>query len=61
MKIIKPGKPKTDEGRLTCSCGCIFIYSRQDINPDFRDGPYVICPSCSAWISVQQHGGPGSH
>lgn len=52
MKIIKRGKPKKKEKKKTChECKTVFLYKESDINVD-RDGIYVICPVCKAFIAV---------
>lgn len=53
MRIIKEGKFPPDERKQKCSdCGCVFMYERADIHCDQRDGDFVICPTCGAYINV---------
>jgi hypothetical protein len=57
IKIIKEGKPKEEvvnpEIRKECGyCNTIFTYQREDVNADFRDGPYVICPNCEHFLNI---------
>ena len=53
MKIIKKGTRIFDKKcRHTCGrCGCVFEFDDCDLKMD-RDGKYVICPFCGAFISV---------
>ena len=47
---------KTDDNILVinkCSkCGCGFTFTKDDIERD-RDGRYVTCPNCGAFIDVR--------
>lgn len=53
MKIIKEGKVKPKETKKTCSkCKTKFSFVKEDIKPDSRDGDYVICPKCGAFIAA---------
>jgi len=55
MKIIKQGNNKQKEVKKTCKkCKTVFTYTNEDIQPDWRDGNYVICPnqSCKTFISA---------
>ncbi len=52
MKIIKKGEKKEKEYIKTCSgCKTKFSYKNRDIETD-RDGSYVICPVCKAFIAI---------
>ena len=53
MKIIKIGNyKKLSEYRKECGyCGTEFIYEHHDIQPDFRDDNYVICPICNHFLT----------
>lgn len=55
-KIIKPGpKPEEQIARHDCrNCGATVEFERTDISysPDWREQPFVRCPSCEAFISV---------
>lgn len=52
MKIIKEGKIKATEKKKSCyKCKTKFSYEPNDINSD-RDGRYVVCPKCNAFIAV---------
>ncbi len=52
MKIIKRGKIKSKEHPKKCSrCNTEFTYIQSDIHSD-RDGNYVMCPACPAFIAV---------
>lgn len=54
MKIIKEGKIKIKETKKTCSnCKTKFSFTNEDIKPDTRDGDYVNCPKCKAFIAVK--------
>lgn len=54
MKIIKQGELKPKETKKTCSkCKTKFSFTSADIKPDFRDGDYVICPTCGAFIAAK--------
>ena len=54
MKIIKEGEVKSKETKKTCSkCKTKFSFTSDDINPDWRDGDYVICPKCGAFIAAR--------
>lgn len=53
MKVIKPGSIPSSDIKHTCSyCSCEFLYSKEDIHIDQRDGNYVICPTCGKFINV---------
>lgn len=53
MKIIKQGEAKKEEWRGLCLyCHCEFIYDRNDIKIDQREGDYVVCPICGKYINV---------
>ena len=53
MKIIKEGKKKEEkEVNTTCyKCEAVLSYSASDIQSD-RDGRFVVCPCCNAFIGV---------
>jgi len=52
MKILKKGIKPTKTVKETCSkCNTLFEYEPSDIQMDFRDGNYVICPTCGGFIS----------
>ena len=52
MKIIKRGKLKIDEVVHHCrKCDTAFSYSRKDEIIDNREGNYILCPLCGAFIS----------
>lgn len=52
MKIIKKGEIKEKEVKETCyKCKSKFIYTPSDVEMDNRDGDYVKCPCCGAFIS----------
>lgn len=53
MRIIKQGKKPSEEKEKTCGkCKTIFAYVPADVNPDWRDGDYVKCPTCGAFINI---------
>lgn len=53
MKIIKKGKIRKEEWRGSClDCHCEFMYDRNDIKIDQREGDYVVCPTCGKFINV---------
>lgn len=53
MKIIKEGFLTPKETEKTCiDCKTKFSFTNEDIKPDFRDGDYVNCPKCGAFISI---------
>lgn len=53
MKIIKVGSIKPKETKKTCGCcKTKFSFTSEDIKPDIRDGNYVHCPVCGAFINV---------
>jgi DNA-directed RNA polymerase subunit RPC12/RpoP len=53
MKIIKAGvDPRFQEIPKTCwTCKTEFTYTNSDVKYDQRDGSYVVCPVCSAFIA----------
>ena len=54
MKIIKEGEVKPKETKKTCSkCKTKFSFINKDIKPDWRDGDYVNCPKCGAFIAAR--------
>lgn len=53
MKIIKLGSVKPKEIKKTCSkCKTKFSFEPSDVKMD-RDGDYVNCPGCNAFISAK--------
>ena len=54
MKIIKDGKNIINaEVKKKCGyCTAVFTYTKSDIQPDWRDGDYVICPCCKKFLST---------
>lgn len=56
MRIIQEGKiPDNIEQELSCKrCNTIFTVTNSDIQSDFRDGDYVICPTCHAFINTSR-------
>lgn len=55
MKIIQMGKdPEEAVVRESCSkCKTIFEYTQTDIQPDSREGDYVVCPVCESFITAR--------
>lgn len=54
MRIIKVGKNKPKEVEKKCyKCKTKFAYTSSDIQID-RDGSYVNCPNCNAFISTNK-------
>ena len=55
MKIIKEGiKPQDKPKVKTCSnCKTKFEYTYADVQSDWRDGDYVKCPKCGAFITPE--------
>ena len=54
MKIIKEGKVKLKETKKTCyTCKTKFSFTNEDIRPDLRDGDYINCPKCGAFIAAK--------
>lgn len=55
MKVIKEGQlPETQPKKETCyNCKTKFEYVKSDVQSDWRDGDYVICPSCGKFISAK--------
>jgi len=52
MRIIKLGNTEEKEIPKTCGyCYTEFTYTKSDIQPDWRDGSYVICPVCKHFIA----------
>lgn len=53
MRIIKEGKKQVKEIIMTCRrCGCEFAYDRGDVLFDQREGNWVVCPTCKAYLGV---------
>ena len=52
MIVLNKGKIKNAKQYFKCStCNCEFIANeKEDKHIDQRDGDYVICPTCKAWI-----------
>lgn len=52
MRIIKQGKLPNPEVTQTChKCNTKFAYTKEDVHYDHRDGNYVKCPTCGAFIA----------
>lgn len=52
--VIKEGNKKPKTFKRTChECGTKFTYQQSDVEPDWRDGDYVVCPNkkCKAFIA----------
>lgn len=54
IEIINMGvDPKIVKQEKTChKCETTFSFTNEDINSDSRDGDYVECPLCKAFISA---------
>lgn len=53
-QVIRPGESTIPAFEKTCwKCGTKFLYISDAIKHD-KDGDYVICPSCGAFISHQE-------
>jgi rubredoxin len=56
MKIIKPGVILEDlPKQCVCpKCGCVFEYTKADIQSSYQNERYVICPEskCGKYIDV---------
>jgi DNA-directed RNA polymerase subunit M/transcription elongation factor TFIIS len=53
MKILKKVKPVEKEVKKTCGkCKTKFSYTQSDTETD-RDGKFVKCPTCKAFIAVK--------
>ena len=53
MRIIKVGELKPKTINETChKCDTEFKYEQKDVEQD-RDGRYVKCPVCKAFISAK--------
>jgi len=51
MRVIKEGTIDKREYKFECGrCNCEFAADKNDKHVDQRDGDYVICPCCHAWI-----------
>lgn len=51
MRVIKEGTIDKREYKFECGrCNCEFAADKNDRHVDQRDGDYVICPCCHAWI-----------
>lgn len=52
-EIIQKGRlPEERHYRVEClKCKTVFRYQREDIRTDQRDGDYVKCPLCKAFIN----------
>ena len=57
MRIIKPGREPKKEVEQTCErCGCVFTYTKQDVNYAVLCGKidaWVFCPCCETHIMVE--------
>lgn len=54
IQVIKQGKKLDPIQTKKCSkCSTKFSFNNADIKPDFRDGSYVVCPTCGNFISAQ--------
>lgn len=54
MRIIKEGvNPDTVEVIKTCGkCTAEFGVVKADIQSDYKDGSYVVCPTCKSFIAI---------
>lgn len=45
------GVVPAEELRFSCeNCRTVFVAARADIKSDYRDGDYVVCPTCKKWL-----------
>lgn len=54
MSVIIKSSPRpttVDTARMKCRCGATVQFIRGDVCGDQRDGDYVVCPACKAWIA----------
>lgn len=53
ITIIRKGQlPEEKPKKVECDrCKTIFTYTKEDVKPDQRDGDYVECPTCKAFIN----------
>lgn len=57
MRILSKGLDIEKEIKTNCkSCGCEFVYTKDDVHHDQRDGYYVICPWCKRFIAHHRVG-----
>lgn len=55
MRVIKEGTKKLVEVKEIChKCDTKFAYTPADIQVDSRDGDYVVCPICKAFIAAKR-------
>ena len=55
MRIIKEGKIPFPIKIFKCfHCECEFEIDKYDIQYEPREGAYVICPCCKAWIDLSR-------
>lgn len=53
-KVIERGEASKQVARHRCiNCDSLVDYYQLDVMPDQRDGDYVVCPICKAWISTK--------
>ena len=52
-KVIERGNTTAlKKAHYRCMCESLVVFDKSDIQPDSRDGSYVVCPVCSRWISI---------
>ena len=54
-RVIKRGEPPQEyRYEYTCgTCKSVIEFDRSDVHSDQREGDYVKCPVCSAYIAWQ--------
>ncbi len=54
-RVIEPPSPSIETARYRHSCGALVEFTRNDVQPDSRDGSYVVCPACETppWIAAR--------
>lgn len=57
-RVLKRGEKLREVAVYTCArelksgCGSEIEFERSDVRSDQRDGSYVVCPVCKAWIDA---------
>ena len=53
MKLVEKGNLEPKQVKKKCkNCDAVFIYGPKDIDSDYREKPFVVCPSCEIQITI---------
>ena len=51
-RVIKPAVFVREVAVVKHDCGATVEFEKKDVQPDQRDGSYVVWPQCKKWIAA---------